>query len=94
MVLRLRIVTPKSSKVTGLRCHDCIAFGREEKVVTTVHGWSHPFQYDNIENHLRNQHSHHWGIYQALKSSYERASFFDDVPVVFKNSCMQNIYCS
>ena len=54
---------PKSSKVNGLQCHCCIAFGREEKVglkckaITTVQGWSYPFYYDNIENHLRNQHS-------------------------------------
>ncbi len=51
---------PKLSKMTGLQCHFCIAFGREEKVgskckaATTVHGWSHPFRYDNIENHLCN----------------------------------------
>jgi len=51
---------PKSSKVIGLQCRFCIAFGREEKVglkrkaATTVQGWSHPFCYDNIENHLRN----------------------------------------
>ncbi len=51
---------PKSSKVIGLQCRFCIAFGREEKVgskrkvATTVQGWSHPFRYDNIENHLRN----------------------------------------
>ncbi len=54
---------PKSSKVTGLQCRFCIAFGREEKVgskrkvTTTIQGWSHPSHYDNIENHLRNQHS-------------------------------------
>jgi len=54
--------------------------------VTTVQGWSHPFHYDNIENHLRNQHSGQWALYQALESSFERASFFDDVLVAFKNS--------
>jgi hypothetical protein len=51
---------PKSWKVTGLQCRFCIAFGWEEKVgskrkaATTVQGWSHPFRYDNIENHLHN----------------------------------------
>jgi hypothetical protein len=80
---------PKSSKVTGLQCRGCIAFGQEEKVgskrkaTTTVQGWNHPFHYDNIENHLRNQLSSQWALYQALKSSSKRASFFDDVPVVF-----------
>ena len=79
--------------MTGLQCHGCIAFGWEEKVgskhkvATIVQGWSHPFRYDNIESHIRNQHSGQWALYQALESSSERASFFDDVPVVFKNSC-------
>jgi hypothetical protein len=83
---------PKSSKVIGLQCRFCIAFGREEKVgskrkaVTTVQGWSHPFRYDNIENHLRNQHSGQWAIYQACESSSECTSFFNDVLVMFKNS--------
>ncbi len=83
---------PKSSKVIGLQCRFCIAFGREEKVgskrkaATTVQGWSHPFRYDNIENHLCNQHFGQWAVYQALESSSERTSFFNDVPVVFKNS--------
>jgi len=83
---------PKSSKVIGRQCRFCIAFGREEKVgskrkaVTTVQGWSHPFRYDNIENHLCNQHSGQWVLYQALESSSERVSFFNDVPVAFKNS--------
>ena len=83
---------PKSSKVAGLQCRFCIAFGREEKVglrskvATTVQGWSHPFHYDDIENHLRNQHSSEWALYQALKSSSKCAIFFDDVPVVFKNT--------
>ncbi len=51
---------PKSSKVTGLQCRFCIAFGWEEKVglkrkaTTIVQGWSHPFRYDNIENNLHN----------------------------------------
>ena len=84
---------PRSSKVVGLQCCGCIAFGREGKVgskhkaATTVQGWSHPFCYDNIENHLHNQHSDQWALYQALESSFERASFFNDVPVVFENSC-------
>jgi hypothetical protein len=83
---------PKSLKVTGLQCCFCIAFGREEKVgskrkaATTVQGWNHPFRYDNIENHLRNQHSGQWALYQALESSSKRASFFNDILVVFKNS--------
>ncbi|CAK9216363.1 unnamed protein product [Sphagnum troendelagicum] len=82
----------KSSKVTGLQRHFYIAFGREEnvglkrKAMTTVQGWSHPFRYDNIENHLRNQHFGQWALYQALESSSEHASFFDDVPVAFMNS--------
>ncbi len=83
---------PKSLKVTGLQCRFCIAFGWEEKVgsrhkaATTVQGWSHPFRYNNIGNHLRNQHSGQWALYQAHESFSERASFFDDVPVAFKNS--------
>ncbi len=83
---------PKSSKVISLQCRFCIAFGREEKVgskwkaATTVQGWSHPFRYDNIENHLHNQHSSQWALYQALESSSEHTSFFNDVPVVFNNS--------
>ncbi len=90
--LKVAYRDPKSSKVTGLQCCFCIAFGREEKVglkckaTTTVQGWSHSFRYDNFENHLRNQHSGQWALYQALESSSERVSFFDDVPVVFKNS--------
>jgi hypothetical protein len=61
----------KSSKVIGLQCRFCIAFGREEKVgskrkaATTIQGWSHPFCYDNIENHLRNQHLVN-GLYTRL----------------------------
>jgi hypothetical protein len=78
--------------MTSLRCYNCIAFGQDEEVgskrkaATIVQGWSHPFRYDNIENHLRNQHYGQWALYQALKSSSERTSFFDDIPVVFKNS--------
>ena len=85
---------PKSSMtMIGLQCCSCIAFGREEKVGSkrkVNQEWSHPFRYDNIENHLRNQHSRQWALYQALESYYERASFFDDVLVVFKNSCMSH----
>ncbi len=83
---------PKSSKVIGVQCRFCIAFGREEKVgskrkvATIVQGWSHPFRYDNIENYFRNQHSSQWAVYQALESSSERTSFFNDIPVAFKNS--------
>jgi hypothetical protein len=78
--------------MTGLQCHFCIAFGRKEKVgskrkaVNIVQGWSHPFHYDNIEHHLRNQHSGQWALYQAFESSSKRTSFFDDVLVAFKNS--------
>jgi len=58
--LKVAHCDPKLLKVTGLQCHFYIAFGREEKVgskhkaTTTVQGWSHPFHYDNIENHLHN----------------------------------------
>jgi len=61
--LKVAYRDPKSSKVTNLQYHFCIAFGREEKVglkhkaTTTIQGWSHPFRYDNVENHFRNQHS-------------------------------------
>ncbi len=78
--------------MTGLQCRFCLAFGREEKVgskrkaTTTVQGWSHPFCYYNIENHLRNQHSGQWALYQILELSSEHTSFSDDVPVMFKNS--------
>ena len=61
--------------------------GRSARLRLNVRGWSHPFRYDNIENHLGNHHFGQWALYQALKSSFEHASFFDDVPVVFKNSC-------
>jgi len=94
--LKVAYCDPKSSKVTDLQCRFCIAFGREEKVgskrkvATTIQGWSHPFHYDNIENHLRNQHSGQWALYQALESSSERASFFDDIPITFKNSIKAN----
>jgi hypothetical protein len=87
---------PKSSKVTGLQCRGCIAFGREEKVgskrkaANPVQGRSHPFRYNNIENHLCNRHFGQWALYRALESSSEGTSFFDDVPVLFKNSCMSH----
>ncbi len=61
--LKVAYRDPKSSKVTGLQCRFCIAFSREEKVglkrqaATTIQGCSHPFRYNNIENHLRNHHS-------------------------------------
>jgi hypothetical protein len=68
---------PKIAKVFGLQCHFCIAFGREEKVgskrkpTTTVQGWSTPFHYDNIENHMRTQHPTQWTQYAAIKSNNE-----------------------
>ena len=43
--------------------------------------------YNIIENHLCNQHSGQWALYHALESSFECASFFNDVPVVLKSSC-------
>jgi hypothetical protein len=93
-VLKVAHRDPKSSKVTSLQCHSCIAFGQEEKVEAQgcdyCSRWNHPFHYDNIENHLHNQHFGQWALYQALESSSERASSFDDVPVVFKNSCMSH----
>ena len=69
--LKVAHCDPKSPKVTGFQCCGCIAFGREEKVgskckggaSTTLQGWSHPFHYDNIENHLCNQHSSQWALY-------------------------------
>ena len=90
--LKVAHCDPKSSKVTSLQCRFCIAFDREEKVglrrkvAITVQGWSHPFRYDDIENHLHNQHSGEWALYQALESSSKNATFFDGVPIVFKNS--------
>ncbi len=90
--LKVAYRDPKSSKVIGLQCRFYIAFGQEEKVgskrkaATKVQGWSHPFRYNNIENHFHNQHSGQWALYQALESSFQRASFFNDVLVAFKNS--------
>jgi hypothetical protein len=83
---------PKTSKVFGLQCRFCIAFGREEKVgskqkpTTTVQGWSTPFRYNNIENHMRTQHPTQWAQYVAIKSDNEHDQFFVDVSVAFKNS--------
>ena len=60
---------PKLSKVIGLQCRGCIAFGQEEnvgskrKATTTIQEWSHPFRYDKIESHLRNQHYGQWVLY-------------------------------
>jgi len=57
--LKVTHCDPKSSKVIGLQCRFCIAFGWEEKVgskrkaATTVQGRSHPFRYDNIEPSLQ-----------------------------------------
>ncbi|CAK9219037.1 unnamed protein product [Sphagnum troendelagicum] len=90
--LKVAYRDPKSSKVTGLQCCFYIAFGREEKVgskrkaTNIVQGWNHPFCYDNIENHLRNQHFGQWALYQVLESSSKCVSFFDDISVAFKNS--------
>ena len=67
--LKVAHCDPKSSKVIGLQCCGYIAFVREEKVglkhkvATTVQGWSHPFHYNNIENHLCNQHYGRWALY-------------------------------
>ncbi len=83
---------PKTSKVLGLQCHFYITFGWEEKVgskrkpTTTVQGWSTPFRYDNIENHMRTQHPTQWAQYVAIKSDNERDQIFTDVLVAFKNS--------
>jgi hypothetical protein len=58
--LKVAYRDPKLSKMTDFQCRFYIAFGRVEKVgskckaTTTVQGWSHPFHYDNIENHLCN----------------------------------------
>ncbi|KAH8940421.1 hypothetical protein BDL97_15G087400 [Sphagnum fallax] len=71
--------TNGGSQVTGLQCHFCIAFGREEKVgakrqaLTAIQGWMRPFCYDNIESH-------------CFDSIVERQAFFDYVPVAFRNS--------
>jgi hypothetical protein len=49
--------------------------------------WSGPvFRYDNIEKHLENCHQTHWAQYQELHSPAEKASFFDDVAVPFRNT--------
>jgi hypothetical protein len=60
--LKVASCDPKTSKVFGLQCRFFIAFGQEEKVgfkrkpTTTIQGWSTPFRYDNIENHMCTQH--------------------------------------
>jgi hypothetical protein len=90
--LKVACRDPKTSKVLGLQCHFYITFGWEEKVgskrkpTTTVQGWSTPFRYNNIENHMRTQHPTQWGQYAAIKSNNERDQFFVDVLIAFKNS--------
>jgi hypothetical protein len=71
---------PKTLKVLGFQCCFCIAFGREkvgskQKPTTTVQGWSTPFHYDNIENHMRTQHPTQCAQYTAIKSDNERNNF-------------------
>jgi hypothetical protein len=44
------------------------------------------FGYDNIENHVSGQHLTKWAEYKRFDSIVERQTFFDDVPVAFKNS--------
>ncbi len=79
-------------QVIGLQCHFYIAFGREEKVgakcqaSTAIQGWMCPFHYDNIESHVSGQHPMKWAEYKWLDLIVEHQTFFDDVPVAFKNS--------
>jgi hypothetical protein len=93
--LALRVSTRAANgrlQVTGLQCRFCIAFGRKEKVgakrqaSTTIQGWMHPFRYDNIESHVSGQHPTKWVEYKWFDSIVECQTFFDDVPVAFKNS--------
>jgi hypothetical protein len=68
---------PKTLKVPGLQCCFCITFGREKvgskrKPTTIVQGWSTPFHYDNIENHMRTQHPTQCAQYTTIKSDNER----------------------
>ncbi len=57
--LKVAFHDPKTSMVLRLQCCFYITFGQEEKVgskrkpTITVQGWSTPFRYDNIENHMR-----------------------------------------
>ncbi|CAK9870876.1 unnamed protein product [Sphagnum jensenii] len=80
------------SQVTRLQCRFCIALGRGEKVgtkrqaLTVVQGWMRPFRYNNIESHVSGQHPTKWAKYKRLNSIVERQTFFDNVPVAFKNS--------
>jgi hypothetical protein len=72
---------PKTSKVIGLQCHFCIAFGQEEKVdskhkaMTKMQGWFAPFCYNNIENHMHTQHRTKWLEYNAIHSTSKRNQF-------------------
>jgi hypothetical protein len=82
---------PKTLKVLGLQCRFCIAFGQNKvgskrKPTTIVQGWSTPFRYDNIENHMRTQHPTQWAQYAAIKFDNEHNHFFTYVPIAFKNS--------
>jgi hypothetical protein len=83
---------PHCNKVNGLQCRFCIAFGCEEKVVakpkpsSEVQGWIHPFCCNNIENHVSGQHPAKWAEYKLIDLSDDWNAFFDDVPVLFKNS--------
>ncbi|CAK9190949.1 unnamed protein product [Sphagnum troendelagicum] len=45
-----------------------------------------PFRYDNIESHVNGQHPTKWAEYKWLDSIVERQTFFDDVPIAFRNS--------
>jgi hypothetical protein len=93
--LGLRVSTRVANgglQVTRVQCRFCIAFGREEKVgakrqaSTAIQGWMRPFRYDNIESHVSGQHPTKWADYKRLDLIVEHQAFFDDVPVVFKNS--------
>jgi hypothetical protein len=83
---------PKTSKVIGLQCRFCIAFGREDNVTSKrkatikVQGWFAPFRYDNFDNHMCTQHGTKWLEYDAIHSNFDCNQFFTDVFVVFKTS--------
>jgi hypothetical protein len=44
-----------------------------------------PFYYDNIESHVSGQRPMKWVEYKQLDSIVERQTFFDDVPIGFRN---------
>jgi hypothetical protein len=58
--------TMTSVMVLGSRPH-CIWLGGEgwveAQAAIIVQGWIHPFRYDNIENHLCNQHYGQWALH-------------------------------